>query len=228
MLEQIIRTVLVYFLVLVVVRFMGKREIGQLSPFDFVVAIIIAELAAVPMLADGGDPFEGVVPILVLAALEVALAYAALHLHWLRGLLDGRPQVVIKDGHILKAELRKARYNLDDLLAQLRERGHPDPWSVEIGILETSGRLSVFPTPEKRHLTPEDMGITSGGQCMPTVIVMDGVLIKEGLKEAGVDKEVLKSRLRAAGFDANNVFLATISPDGTLYVDNGIEKNVLL
>ncbi|MHB8156405.1 MAG: DUF421 domain-containing protein, partial [Desulfocucumaceae bacterium] len=173
LLNIIYRTVFVYFIVLLVVRLMGKRQIGQLSPFDLVVAIIVAEIAAMPMQSGTFPLLHAIVPLAVLAFLEVGLSFAALYSRKLRCLLDGKPQVVISGGFILKKEMRRARYNLDDLLAQLREKGYPRPDDIEVAVLETSGRLSVIPK-LKRSVTPADPGVAEKAGGLPNVIIMDG------------------------------------------------------
>lgn len=213
------RTVLIYFLVLVIVRLMGKREIGQLSPFDFVVAIIIAELAAIPMETTGIPLWKAILPMLTLAVLEVFLSYLALHSPFLRKILDGQPQVVIKNGRIIKSELRKARYNLNDLLAQLREKGIVNVSDVEFGILETSGKLSVIPKSQKRPVTPEDLGLPTGYEGLPAVLIMDGAIVKENLRLTGLDEMWLTERLAEFNLRPRDVFLAVLGTDGNLFIN---------
>jgi len=219
LIEAIYRTVFIYFIVLIMIRLMGKREIGQLSPFDFVVAIIIAELAAIPMESVDIPLWRGIVPLLTLGALEVMLSYAALYSHGLRKFMDGAPQVVIQNGRIIREEMRKARYNLDDLLGQLREKGIYAVNDVEYGILEPSGRLSVILKSQKRPVTPEDLSISTGYEGLPTVLVMDGVIMKDNLKQAGLSEAWLVEKLLERGVSPQSVFLATIGTDGRLYVD---------
>lgn len=219
MFAVVYRTILIYLIVLVVVRLMGKREIGQLSPFDFVVAIIIAELAAIPMESTSMPVWEGVIPLVTLAVLEVLLSYAALYSPFLRRVLDGQPQVVIRNGHILKHELRHARYNLNDLLAQLREKGVVNICDVEFGVLETSGKLSVIPKSQKRPVTPEDLGMPTGYEGLPTVLVMDGLVLKDNLRLAGLDENWLRERLAEYGLETRSVFLAVLGTDGRLFIN---------
>ncbi|MFZ5592417.1 MAG: DUF421 domain-containing protein [Bacillota bacterium] len=221
--QTIWRTLLVYIIVLVIVRIIGKRGIGQLSPFDFVVAIILAELATMPMQYPDLPLWHSILPLLVLALLEIMLSFAALHSYRLRQLLDGQPQIVIKEGRILKRELRKARYNLDDLMAQLREKGYPDVADVETGVLETSGRLSVVPRSHRRPLTPADLGIMPPKEGLPVVLVMDGTVIKENLRQAGRDLMWLERELAGLGLSPGRVFLATMNCAGQLFI-NELER----
>jgi uncharacterized membrane protein YcaP (DUF421 family) len=151
--------------------------------------------------------------------LEVGLSFAALHSRRLRYMLDGRPQVVIEGGRILKSEMRKARYNLDDLLGQLREKGYPRPDDVEVAVIETSGRLSVIPKPGKRPVTPEDLGLRAGSEGLPAVLVMDGEIIKDQLDKLGIDRDWLESRLENSGRKTGKVLLATLEKDGRILIN---------
>jgi len=216
---HIYRTILIYFLVLVVVRLMGKREIGQLSPFDFVVAIIIAELAAMPMEATDIPLWHSIVPLLVLGVLEVLMSYATLFSQFIRGLVYGRPQIIIRNGRLQRHEMRKARYNLDDLLAQLREKDIVNVSDVEFAVLETSGKLSVIPRSQKRPLTPADLGIETGYEGLPVILVMDGNVINGNLAEANLDGEWLCAKLAERGLCPGKVLLATLETDGRLFIN---------
>ncbi|MFZ5596081.1 MAG: DUF421 domain-containing protein [Bacillota bacterium] len=219
MLHLVYRTVFVYFVVLLVVRLMGKRQIGQLSPFDLVVAIIVAEIAAMPMQSASFPIWHSIVPLAVLALLEVGLSFAALYSRRLRVFLDGKPQVVIEDGRILKKELRKARYNLDDLLAQLREKGFSRPEDIEVAVLETSGRLSVVPRDGKRAVTPEDLGLKVCPEGVPEVLVMDGEIFEDNLRARGLDRAWLEGKLDEMGLKPRDVFFATMERDGGIRVN---------
>lgn len=216
--EYIYRTIFVYFLVLVVIRAMGKREIGQLSPFDFVVAIIIAELAVIPLESRDLPLWHSILPLVILGLLEVIVSYATLFSHTLRGLICGHPQIIIKNGVLLRKEMRKARYNLDELLAHLREKGIFDPANVEFAVLETSGKLSVIEKSQHRPVTPADLGIPTSYEGLPTVLVMDGNIMKKDLKRINLDEKWLCDVLKEQGLSPSNVLLATLGTDGRLFV----------
>lgn len=221
-----IRTVLIYFFVLVVVRLMGKREIGQLSPFDFVVAIMMAELAVLPMESPDIPLWYGIVPLSLLVLLEILLSYLALHSHFVRSLLGGRPQVVIQNGQVLKEEMCKSRYNLEDLLSQLRERGYPNIEDIEFGVLETSGKISIIPKSQKRPLTPADMGIETDYEGLPAVLIMDGKIMYNSLDLCGLSREWLQEKLKEKDLRVAEVFLATLNTKGEFIAvpKNGNEK----
>lgn len=218
--DLIYRTIIIYFIVLVVIRAMGKRELGQFSPFDFVVAIIIAEIAAIPMQSPSVPIWHSVVPLTVLVILEIVISLTALHWRKLRIFMDGKPQVIIENGRILKKEMKKARYNLDELLAQLREKGYTRPEDVEVAVLETSGKLSVIPKFRKRPVTPGDLGLADNFEGLPTVLVMDGEVFKKQLEKNGHDTAWLEAKLREMGLNPRKVFLATLEKDGRIVVNN--------
>ena len=217
-LEYVYRTTLVYFLVLLVIRAMGKREIGQLSPFDFVVAIIIAELAALPMELTDIPLWHSILPLLILAALQISLSYATLFSRKLRGIICGHPQIIMKNGALLRKEMRKARYNLDDLVAQMREKGIVDLSDIEFAVLETSGKLSVILKSQHRPVTPADLGISTAYEGLPTVLVMDGDIMKDNLAQIDLDETWLQKVLSEQRLTSKKVLLATLSTDGRLFI----------
>jgi len=216
--DYVYRTVLIYFVVLVVIRMMGKREIGQLSPFDFVVAVIMAEIAAIPMEVSDIPLWHSIVPLLVLGLLEVLVSYATLFSETLRRLICGEPQVIVKNGKLLRAEMRKARYNLDEFLAQMTEKGIVNLDDVEFAVLETSGKLSVVLKSQRRPLTPADLGIPTNYEGLPLILVKDGTVLKNNLQQAGLDEKWLASTLAERGLKTKTVLLCTLGCDGNLFV----------
>ncbi|MDI6906539.1 MAG: DUF421 domain-containing protein [Thermoanaerobacterales bacterium] len=204
--EIIFRTCLVYVVLLFVMRVMGKRQIGNLSPFDFVVAIIIAELAANPLEAPGEPLWRGLLPLAVLVLLEIGFSYLALRTELLRRLLSGVPQVVIKDGRLKIDEMRAARCNIDEILGQLRQEGFSDMRRVAHGVLETSGRLSVIPTGGADRVW------------FPYVLIADGQVQRANLAAAGLNGEWLQRHLDERGLCPAEVFLAMLNTDGTIWL----------
>ncbi|MBM7855693.1 uncharacterized membrane protein YcaP (DUF421 family) [Desulfohalotomaculum tongense] len=217
--EIIFRTIVIYFYVLIILRLTGKREIGQLSPFDFVVAIIIAELAAIPMENNDQPLWHGLIPITVLGLLEVFLSWLTMISRSVRMIICGEPQVIIRNGKLLRSEMRKSRYNLDDLMAQLREKGVANIQDVEFGVLENSGRLSVILKSQKRPVTPEDLNIATKYEGLPVVVVMDGEIIKKALQEVNLTEEWLLNKLKEKGFSPEEVLIAALTPEGDLFVN---------
>ena len=221
--EIVFRTIVTYFFVLIILRLTGKREIGQLSPFDFVVAIIIAELAAMPMERTDIPLWHTFLILSLLGLLEVGISYLTLKNRTIRMLICGSPQIIIKNGKLLRSEMKKSRYNLDDILAQLRERGIAKIQDVEFGVLECSGKLSVIPKSQKRSVTPEDLNLPTKYEGLPTVLVMDGEVLAKNIKDVGLNEKWLKEKLREKGFNADQILIATLDSDGELFIN---ERNL--
>ncbi|MDA8236099.1 MAG: DUF421 domain-containing protein [Clostridia bacterium] len=222
-LRIIFRTLIIYFTVLILMRIMGKREIGQISTFDFVVAVIIAELAALPMEQDHKPLWEGLLPIFVVVASEMVLAYIALKSLTFRYLMDGRPSIVIQNGRIDDKEMAKNRYNINDLLAQLREKGVANINDVEFAILESSGKLSIIFKSQKRPVTPEDLGISTLYEGLSVPLIIEGQVITENLDRVNLNREWLMEEIKSKGYqNIKEVFYASLDSVGKLFVSKKI------
>ncbi|MEW6048985.1 MAG: DUF421 domain-containing protein, partial [Bacillota bacterium] len=165
------RTLYFYVLLLVVVRIMGKREIGTLSPWDLVLTIMLAELAALPIENTQVGLLQGAVPILTLLVTQLLISWLTLKSTTARNVIAGTPSIVIKDGRIIEQELRRLRYGVDDLMEQLRQKNIPNINDVEVAVLETNGQLSVIPKSQKRPVCPEDLGIRTSYEGLPIPLV---------------------------------------------------------
>lgn len=221
-----VRTTTVYLFLLVLLRIMGKREIGQLSPFDLVVAITIGELAAVALELES-NLVKALVPIALIALFEILLSYAALKSHFLRRLITGSPTIVIENGRILYENLRRNRYNVSDLLSQLREKDVFSPSEVESAVLEPSGRLSVLKKSQDRAVTPADLHICTRYEGLSHPLVCDGEVQLRNLERLSLSQEWLDDQLRLRDIrDVRDVALALIDTDGELYVSqkSGLEE----
>ncbi|HHY99397.1 MAG TPA: DUF421 domain-containing protein [Firmicutes bacterium] len=208
-----------YLFVLLIIRLMGKREVGQLSPFDLVVAIMIADLAALPLEERHIKISEAVIPIIVLTVLEVGMAYTSLKSSRARNIIVGEPTVVIENGRILEGNLKKLRYNLNDLLAQLREKDVHNIADVEYAILETSGKLSVLKKSQKRPVTPEDLKIPTSYEGVPFPLIVDGEINYENLNRLNLTIKWLQDELHKHGCDSpRDVLYASMDSQGNLYV----------
>ena len=188
MILSYIRTVVLYLVLIAVVRLMGKRQIGQMEPSEFVVAMLIANLAAIPM-QDGGIPLlSGLVPILTVLGVELVLSGLSLRSILLRRLLCGKPVILIENGKILQNNLRRASITLDELTGHLRLKDVLDLRAVQYAILETDGNLSVFPYPQEKPANAADAGIQTKSQLLPVTIIEDGHLFGENLPLVKKDK----------------------------------------
>lgn len=217
MLVVFIRTLVLFSLVVVVMRVMGKRQVGQLQPFELVVMIMISELAALPM-ADTGIPLiYGVIPILTLLVAGVFLAYISLKSERARGIICGTPSILVENGKILEKELHKLRYNINDLLEQLRAKNFPNLGDIEFAILETSGQLSVIPKSQKRPVNPEDLQIPTKYEGLPLTLVVDGKVLQKNLAKANLDEDWLKTELARFGINrVDRLLFASLDTQGQL------------
>ena len=218
MLTVFFRALILFVVVTLVMRMMGKRQIGQLQPHEFAVAVLIADLAAAPM-ADNGIPLlYGVVPILALLSLTMILSVLTMKSIRFRTLMCGRPSIVVRDGKVDQGEMRRNRLTVDELLEELRGQGYTDLAGVKYGILETNGRLSVLPYAEQRPATAQQLGLESRETGLPVVIISDGRILQDNLKRRGLDLSWLDKQLAEHGYpDFRDVFLLTVDEAGGVY-----------
>ena len=181
------RTLILYLLLLTVIRLLGKRQIGQMEPSEFVVTMLAANLASIPMEEVGIPLYAGVVPMLVLLGAELLLSGLSLGSVGFRRLLCGKPVILIENGRILQENLRKTRVTIDELMGHLREKDVLNIMAVQYAILETNGNLSVFPYPAELPASAKDAGINASRQYLPVTIIEDGVLLRENLRRSGKD-----------------------------------------
>ena len=199
----IIRTLILYGLVVLAMRIMGKRQIGELQPSELVVAIMISDLAAVPMQTIDIPLLTGIVPVLTLLIAEVTMSFISLKSKKARKYITGEPSIIIYKGHINEKELEKARFTLNDLMEELRISGYPDISKINMAILETNGEISVIEE-SKDNMTD-----------FPYILISDGELNKAELKRAKKSEDWLKKRIKC---DIKDVFLASLNCDGELTV----------
>ena len=218
MLLVIIRTLILYAATVLLLRVMGKRQIGQLQPYELVVIIMISELAAIPMQNTGIPLLSGLIPIFILVTAQVTLSYISLKSERARGVICGTPSIVIENSRIVEDELRRQRLNLNDLLEQLRLKNVSDISDVEYAILETSGQLSVILKSEKRPVEPQDLKISPQYEGLPITLVIDGQVIKENLKKVDLDVVWLQKELGKYGIkNVKDVFFASLDAHKQLY-----------
>ena len=204
------RTILLYLVLIFSVRLMGKRQIGEMEPTEFVVTMLVANLAAIPM-QDGGIPLlSGLVPILTVLGMELVLSGLTMRSVLLRRLFCGKPVILIDNGKILQDNLRRTRITLDELTGHLREKDVLDPKTVQFAILETNGNLSVFPYPKEKPASAKDAGIEVKPQYVPVTIVEDGYVSKENLKKAGKDRLWLEKVLSERDAAPSDTLLLTV------------------
>ena len=210
MILSYMRTIILYLTMIAVIRLMGKRQIGQMEPSEFVVSMMVANLATIPMEDDGIALFAGLVPILTILGAELILSYLNLKNSKIRKLLCGKPVILIENGNILQQSLRKTRISLDELTGHLREKDVLDIRSVQYAILETNGNLSVFPYPKEKPASAKDAHIQVRQQFLPITIVSDGELMEHNLAIAKKDKRWLHKILEENHAQLQDTWLLTV------------------
>ena len=188
MILSFFRTTVLYIVLIAVIRLMGKRQIGQMEPSEFVVTMLAANLAAIPM-EDVGIPFySGLIPILTVLGVELVLSGISMSSVRFRRILCGKPVIMIENGRILRENLLKTRVTLDELTGHLREKDVLDLTTVQYAILETNGNLSVFLYPAEAPASAKEAGIVPKPRYLPVTIIEDGVLMNENMEKAGKDE----------------------------------------
>ena len=211
MLLSYVRAVVLYLILIFIIRLMGKRQIGQMEPSEFVVTMLVANLAAIPM-QDGGIPLHsGLVPMLTVLGTELVLSALSMYSVGLRRLLCGKPVILIENGKILRQNLRRTRISLDELTGQLREKDILDPATVQYAILETNGQISVFPFPKYRPASAKEAGIQAEKQSLPVTIIADGHLYAKNLAAAKKDLAWVNKVLQARKAHVQSTFLLTVN-----------------
>ena len=213
----VIRTVILYLLIIVGIRLMGKRQIGQLEPSELVLSLVIADIAAVPMQDFGIPLLMGVIPILTLLCLSTILSVLTVKSIRFRALLCSRPSVVVKDGKILIPEMVKNRFTVDELMEELRVSGVTDLSKVKYAVLETTGRISVVPVAEEQPVTAKDLGLTVAEPGLPLILISDGHILHRNLRARGLSLNWLNQQLAGRQMKAGEVFLLTVDENDRIY-----------
>ena len=210
MLLSYIRTIVLYLLLIFGVRLMGKRQIGQMEAPEFVVTMLVANLASIPM-QDGGIPlFSGIVPILTVLGLELVLSGVIMRSIFVRRLFCGKPVILIREGKILQENLRRTRVTLDELMGHLRQKDVLQIETVQYAILETDGNLSVFRFPEYEPASAREAEVRVEKQSLPFTIIEDGHFFEENLQKAGKNKKWLESVLKKHHSTVKDTWLLSV------------------
>jgi uncharacterized membrane protein YcaP (DUF421 family) len=207
---------ILYLVLIASVRLMGKRQVGQMEPSEFVVTMLVANLASIPMQDEGIPLFSGVIPILTVLGAELVLSVASMGSIRLRRILCGKPVILMENGRILQENLRKTRITLDELTGHLRLKDVLDLNTVQFAILETNGDISVFLYPPHRPASAREAGIQAGKQALPVTIIDDGRLLKKNLPIAQKDENWVKRVLNAHNSTLEDTFLLTVDEADTI------------
>ena len=214
MITALLRTVILYFLIMTGLRLMGKRQIGELEPSELVLTMMISDLATVPMQDFGIPLLAGVIPILTLLSLSMLLSQLSLLSLRFRELMCGTPSILIRNGKLQQDAMRKNRYTLDELLEQLRGQGYVSVDEVRWAVLENSGQLSILPWARQRPPTAEELGLTPEEDELPFILINDGRIVRRNLARSGRNEAWLQKELRRTGHSAGEIFLLTVDGSG--------------
>ncbi|MCM0646834.1 DUF421 domain-containing protein [Clostridium swellfunianum] len=213
-----LRTIILYFIVVITMRIMGKRQIGEMQPFELVIAIMVSELASLPMQDTRIPLVHGVIPIVTLLFLQAVISMAELKSEVARTIFSGKPSIIIKDGTIDIKQLKYDRFNINDLFEELRLQGYYNIEDIQYAILETSGQLSVIPKTELEPVTRQDMKIKTTQDLLPVTLVLDGKINHHNLKVVDKNTSWLSSQLKQNNIaSVDKVFIALIDSKGKFF-----------
>ena len=224
MLIVFLRSIVLYIIVLIVMRLMGKREIGQLQPFELAIAIMIADLAAVPMAETGIPISNGIIPILGLLVMHLSISFLNLKSMKIREILCGKPAILIYRGKIDEKVLKKERFTLNELQERLRSSNVVNLGDVEYAILETSGQVTVIQKPDKRTTIPKDFNITPEYEGIPYDLVVDGKVMYKNLKTIGKDYNWLKKQVNKFNMEPEEALIVTFDGGSQMFCQKKLEK----
>lgn len=216
-----LRTILLYTVLIISIRLMGKRQIGEMEPTEFVVTMLIANLAAGPMQDAALPLFSALIPILTVLALELMLAVLCMKSTAICKLVFGKPAILIRNGVIDQKALSLNRMRMDELTEQLREKDVFDLSTVQYAILETDGEMSVMLYPERKPATAAAQGVKVDPTALPYTVISDGKLMKENLAISGRDRAWLRKELKKRNVEVQDLFLFTVDDNGKI---NAVKK----
>lgn len=213
-----IRTIVLYFLVVITIRMMGKRQIGELQPFELVITIMISELASLPIEDTRIPIIDGIIPIITLLSVQVTLSILQLKSEKIRELMCGKPDILIQDGKIDIKNLRSERFNINDLMEELRLQGYYNLEDIKYAILETSGQLSIIPKTELSNINKLDLKIPCQQELLPVTLILDGKINKMNLKVINKDIHWLLGLLKEYKISSEkDIFIALLDSKGKFY-----------
>lgn len=218
MLLLVIRTIILYFITMLSMRAMGKRQIGQLQPFELVVILIISEMATIGVESNGTSIFNSILPIVTITVLQMTIALLNLKSQTLRTIICGKPIIIISNGEIMEEKMRELRLNTNDLLEQLRAQGYFNVAEVEFAIMETNGQVSIMPRADKRPVQPSDIDLEVPNDEPALTLILDGVIHNEHLAEKGHDEVWLSEKLKSYNiFSHKDVFFLSVDGEGNIF-----------
>lgn len=218
-LEVTLRTLTAIVVLLVLTRMLGKRQVSQLSLFEYITGITIGSLAAYVSLDIDNDWLLGIVSLVVWVAVSLGIEFLQIKSKKFRDILDGKAAVLIERGKVLERNLRKERITSDELLELLRKKDVFDLSQVEFAIMDTSGELNVLLKKEFQPLTATDIGLAVAAEHPPMAVVMDGQILGESLRRIGLNENWLNAKLKQLGISVHQIYLAQVDSEHRLFID---------
>ena len=216
-----IRAGIIYFFIILAVRLMGKRQVGELKPHELVITILLSAIAVIPLEENSMPLANCIVPILLFISMEIIVSVLSMKSMWFRNLVQGRPIFIIRNGKLDQKKLRQMRFTIDDIVDALRQKDIFDISEVRDAVVETNGTISVLPKAQYRPLTPNDVNLNVEEKGMPVTIVMDGKPVSEYFNEYKVKDSEIELVLQTVNKEVSKILLLTIDDDGNTFL---IEK----
>ncbi|WP_099158223.1 DUF421 domain-containing protein [Virgibacillus ndiopensis] len=216
----VVRSLFAFFFIFILARMLGKKQIAQLSFFDYITGISIGNMAASLAIDTQLQSVNAIIGLLIFSFLTIIIAFLAMKSLNFRKIVEGNPIILMRNGNVLEKNLFKAKMTFDDLMMGLREKNAFKLADVEMAVLETDGQLSVMKKAAYNPLTPNDIGVSVEGEHIPSLIIIDGYLLEKRLKYLGYTEEWLIGEIMKQGAkDYKDVFLAQIDSKGNVYID---------
>lgn len=216
MLILYIRTIIIYFALLLTLRFMGKRQIGELRVSELIITLLLSEIAVQPITDRNKPLLYAIIPILLLLSTEVIVSYLLLKSNFFKKLFYGSPTILIKRGKILQDELKKNRIEADELISELRQKGYSALDEIYYVVLEENGKLSVFPKIKNAPVTADDLNLSPDEKGIDHLIIIDGYVLRSRMPEIGWDERRLQDEIKRSGLTLKDIFIMTADDSGNV------------
>ena len=224
MLVSVFRAFFLYIFVIVVMRIMGKREIGQLQPYELAITMIISELVALPMENNGIPLLSGVIPILVITLIQILLSYLTTKSQWVQDVISGTYSVMVENGKLIEKNMAEQKYTITELLEQIRMNGVSKISDVQYAMLETSGPLSVILKEEKRPVTAEQLKVKTEYEGLPINLILDGKMVYNNLSSAKMSEDDVNKILKDNKVNLKDVFYLNVDAKKEYYLQKKEKK----
>lgn len=221
----LVRATVLYAVVIFLIRVMGKRQIGELQPAEFVVTMLVSEIASIPMQDNTIPILNSISALFVLVAYEVITSAVSLKSYKFRAFMQGHPIIVIRDGVIDIKALKKMRMSVNDLMGALRQKDVFEISQVSYAIFETNGQISVLLKPENMNATAGDLNLRPQDEGMPFAVICDGTVIEDAVEQSCIERSKIKSAVSSAGMEISEVLIMTVTPHGKTYIVRKGDEN---